>query len=116
MGSLRDQFGIHFLYAPDKPDIFDFQGAKIAVHGIHTLTSRLKFLLPPVRNELLDEYIRQLNSGTQALNIVLLHNPDGLEYLLRRLYETGQRIDKKTLLFAGHTHGAMINHGWFKNI
>lgn len=45
-------------------------------------------MLPTKRDELLDEYIRQLNSGEQALNIVLLHNPDGLEYLLRRLYET----------------------------
>lgn len=61
------------------------------------------------RDNLLDAYIENLNSGKQACNILMMHNPDGLEFLLRRLRETDTQITIPTLMFAGHTHGAMIN-------
>lgn len=62
MGSLTDTFGIHFLYTPDQRKVFEFDGSKIAVHGIHTLATQLKSLRITQRNELLDEYIRQFNT------------------------------------------------------
>ncbi len=43
------------------------------------------------------------------MNVVLLHNPDGLQYLLERLKETDKSIEKMTYFFAGHTHGGMVD-------
>lgn len=53
--------------------------------GIHTLKSYLNQLSPPERDMLLDQYIYLLNHTHNAMNVVLMHNPDGLEFLLERL-------------------------------
>jgi len=58
---------------------------------------------------LLDRSLDALNAADIGCNCVLLHNPDGLEFLLQRLRETNTTLKKPTLFLAGHTHGAMFD-------
>lgn len=108
-GKLEGDKGIKFFEKPDQKKLFEYNGKRIVFRGIHTLSSYLKYLTTEERNEILDEYIRQLNDINQDINICLLHSPDGLEFLLQRLRETGQKVLKKTYFFAGHTHGGMFD-------
>ena len=57
----------------------------------------------------MDDSIDILTQTLCDFQIVLLHNPDGLEYLLRRLVSTKRILAKPTLFLAGHTHGSTIN-------
>lgn len=61
------------------------------------------------RDTEMDDLIDHLVNGEQELNVVILHNPDALEYLLDRLIARGESIEKPTIFLAGHTHGGMIN-------
>ncbi len=61
------------------------------------------------RDNLLDRYIQLLTQDKAEFHIVLLHNPDGVEYLLARLKKTGKSLTKPTLFLAGHTHGTTVN-------
>lgn len=108
-GTLEGDHNIQFLEKPDQVRYFPFNNQIAAIHGIHTLGNYLKNIPREKRDELIDEFIEQANKGPQSMNIVLLHNPDGLQYVLNRMRETGKTLTKKTIFFAGHTHGAMID-------
>ena len=81
----------------------------IDVHGIHTLLDHLEVMNVSERNMLLDTYIHLLTQGEADFHVVLIHNPDGLEFLLRRLMKNKQTFTKPVFFLAGHTHGASLN-------
>lgn len=115
-----DYFGnkhqIDFLTSPYQRRNMRIGDAEIEVFGLHTAATILHTMDPIMRDNLLDAYIQNLNSGKQACNILLMHNPDGLEFLLRRLRKTETQLTIPTLMFAGHTHGGMINVPWLRDI
>lgn len=106
---LEDKHNMQFLEKPDQISRFHYNGQEIAVHGLHTLWNYLETIPKEQRDEILDEFMRQCNHGVQACNVVVLHNPDGLQYVLERLQEVGKKLEKKTIFFAGHAHGSMID-------
>lgn len=102
---LEETYEMHFFTEPRHAKKIFIGERNICIHGIHTLAKHLHTMKKRDRNMLLDQYIYTLNSMHNDLNIVLLHNPDGLEFLLARLKSTGQTITTPTLFLAGHTHG-----------
>jgi predicted MPP superfamily phosphohydrolase len=106
---LEDVFGMHFMTEPTHFQIQRIGKSQVMVQGIHTLLNRLQTMKKAERNILLDAYIELLSTSEIDFHIVLLHNPDGLEYLLRRLAETNKKITTPTLFLAGHTHGSTLN-------
>jgi predicted MPP superfamily phosphohydrolase len=106
---LEEEHRITFLEKPEDMQIITLDRAKIAVHGIHTLAIRLHEYPKKERDTLMDATIDALNAPGSDCNVVLLHNPDGLEFLLQRLHITHKRINKSTIFLAGHTHGAMFD-------
>ncbi len=103
---------IDFLTRPDQKRTVNIGNAEVAVFGLDTGAAILHNMDPQARNNLLDTYIENLNSGKQSCNILLMHNPDAFEFLLRRLKETKTKITVPTICFAGHTHGGMIDIPW----
>lgn len=100
---------IQFLTEPQDIQTFTLGESKICIHGIHTLTDRLSTMPVVERNSVLDAYILLLTETKADFHIVLLHNPDGVEYLLARLKKTGKSLTTPTLFLAGHTHGTTVN-------
>jgi predicted MPP superfamily phosphohydrolase len=106
---LEDIHALKLLETPDHVQHVEIDGATLSIHGIHTLSDALHIMNKNDRNTLMDTYIDSLNAERTDCNIVLLHNPDGLEFLIQRLTETSQSLHKPTLFLAGHTHGAMLD-------
>lgn len=106
---LEQDHNIHMLHTPEERRYFSYNNETIALHGLHTLGTHMRFLPENERSDILDRTIAELNNGHQVINICLMHNPDGLEYILRQLKLTGRKIEKPTFFLAGHTHGAMFN-------
>lgn len=106
---LEEEYQVIFLEKPEDTRYILINGAKIALHGIHTLATYLHTYPKERRDILMDAIIDALNAPESDCNIVLLHNPDGLEFLLQRLHKTGKQLLHPTLFLAGHTHGAMLN-------
>lgn len=106
---LEDNFKMHFMTDPRDTQAIMIGESRVLIHGIHTLLNHLQTMPTRERNALLDTYIHLLTESEADFHIVLLHNPDGLEYLLRRLTVTNKKIDKPTLFLAGHTHGSTLN-------
>ena len=106
------EHNINFLTSPYQKRSVKTGDAEIAVFGLDTGAAILHTMDPRTRDTLLDAYIEKLNTGKQSRNIVLMHSPDGFEFLLRRLKETQTKITIPTIMFAGHTHGGMINFPW----
>lgn len=111
-----EKHAIDFLTSPYQKRNIKIGNAEVAVFGLDTGAAILHNMEFRARDNLLDAYIENLNSGKQACNILMMHNPDGLEFLLRRLRKTDTQITIPTLMFAGHTHGAMINLPWLRDI
>ncbi len=84
---LEHHQNITFLETPEDVQYVDIDGAILAIHGIHTLADQLHIMETIDRDTLLDDYINSLNGDKTDCNVVLVHNPDGLEFLLRRLRE-----------------------------
>lgn len=106
---LEDVFGVHFMTEPAHSQTLKIGESQVLVQGIHTLLNRLQTMKKAERDVLLDAYIHLLNRSDIDFHVVLLHNPDGLQYLLRRLVETNTTITTPTLFLAGHTHGSTLN-------
>lgn len=100
MKKFLEEKNIHFLEEPTDMQTLQIGGAQVCIHGIHTLVDRLSTMSGGERNTLLDSYINLLTQTKTDLHIVLLHNPDGLEYLLQRLRETEKSIQTPTLFLA----------------
>lgn len=100
---------IQFLVQPEDVQTLTIGKSKICIHGIHTLADHLSTMAVAERNSILDAYILLLTQPEADFHIVLLHNPDGVEYLLARLKKTKQSLTKPTLFLAGHTHGTTVN-------
>jgi predicted MPP superfamily phosphohydrolase len=109
MRAFLEQKGIKFLEKPDDMQFVKIDEGIICIHGIHTLTDRLHTLWKKECDNLMDKYIEKLTTTKTDLHIVLIHNPDGLEFLLQRLKKTHKKLTTPTLFFAGHTHGASID-------
>ncbi|MCB9807210.1 hypothetical protein H6768_05005 [Candidatus Peribacteria bacterium] len=106
---LEDKMQMHFLTEPRHAKKIFINDKSLCIHGIHTLATDLHKMQKKERNMLMDQYIYTLNHTHNDMNIVLIHNPDGLEFLLSRLRSTKQVIIPPTLFLAGHTHGAMFD-------
>lgn len=106
---LEDQMQVHFLSEPRHAKKIFINDKSLCIHGMHTLSRHLHRMPKKERNMILDQYIYTLNHTHNDLNIVLLHNPDGLEFLLARLRATKQSLTTPTLFLAGHTHGGMVD-------
>lgn len=113
---LEDQMQVHFLTEARHAKKIFINDKSLCIHGIHTLAKHLHTMPKKERNMILDQYIYTLDSTHNDLNIVMLHNPDGLEFLLARLRATGQSLKTPTLFLAGHTHGAMIDLSFLRKI
>lgn len=94
----------------------EINGVNLSIHGIHTLDDRIHTMEKRDRDTLMDEHIDALNAEKTDCNIVLVHNPDGLEFLLQRLLERKQTLEKPTLFLAGHTHGGMFDIAVFREL
>jgi predicted MPP superfamily phosphohydrolase len=112
---LNKEYAITFLEQPEDTQMLTFQGATIAIHGLHTLSTFLHAMPKEERDNFLDAYITSLNENADC-HVVLLHNPDGLEFLLSRLQETHKQLIYPTLFLAGHTHGAMLDMPLLRNM
>ncbi|MEI6711196.1 MAG: hypothetical protein WCK88_02985 [bacterium] len=88
------------LEAPEDVQHVNIDGAILAIHGIHTLADELHTMDKNDRDILMDNYIDSLNAEKTNCNIVLVHNPDGLEFLLQRLDETNETLQHSTLFLA----------------
>ncbi len=106
---LEDQMQVHFLSEPRHAKKIFINDKSLCIHGMHTLSRHLHRMPKKERNMILDQYIYTLNHTHNDMNIVLLHNPDGLEFLLARLRATNQSLTTPTLFLAGHTHGGMVD-------
>lgn len=106
---LEEKYKLHFMVQPRDTRRVHVANREIDIHGIHTLLDHLEVMDIADRNILLDTYIHLLTQGQADFHVVLLHNPDGLEYLLERLKKTGKKLTKPTLFLAGHTHGATLD-------
>lgn len=106
---LEDQMQVHFLSEPRHAKKIFINDKSLCIHGMHTLSRHLHRMPKKERNMILDQYIYTFNHTHNDLNIVLLHNPDGLEFLLARLRTTKQSLTTPTLFLAGHTHGGMVD-------
>jgi predicted MPP superfamily phosphohydrolase len=113
---LEDRQNIKILQTPDDVQNININGANVSIHGMHTLADRLHTMGKIDRNREMDRYIDVLNTAKIDCNIVLLHNPDGLEFLLQRLRENGKKLLRPTLFLAGHTHGAMFDLAILRHI
>ncbi len=102
---LETRQNITMLEVPEDVQHVDIEGATLSIHGIHTLADALNAMDKNDRDILMNKYIDSLNVEKTDCNVVLVHNPDGLEFLLRRLRETGKKLVHPTLFLAGHTHG-----------
>lgn len=100
MKKFLEEKNIYFLEEPEDMQTLQIGGAHVSVHGVHTLLDRLNTMSADERNTLLDKYIRLFTQAKTDFHIVLLHNPDGLEYLLQRLRETKKSIQIPTLFLA----------------
>ncbi len=107
---------MHFLTEPRHAKKIFVNDKSICIHGLHTLARTLHNMPKNERNILLDQYIYMFNHTHNDINIVLLHNPDGLEFLLERLRETNQSIIAPTFFLAGHTHGAMCDVPYLRHL
>ena len=105
---LESTHEIALLENPEDVQKVEIEGTTIGIHGIHTLSTFLHAMPKEKRDSFLDAYIASLNEDFDC-HVVLLHNPDGLEFLLSRLQETHKQLIYPTLFLAGHTHGAMLN-------
>lgn len=112
---LEDKLWVHFMSEPRHAKRIYHDDKCICFHGIETGISYLHTMPKNERNMILDQYIYILNTRSD-LNVVLLHHPDGLEYLLKRLKETRTKISTPTIFLAGHTHGAGINIRFIRKI
>lgn len=106
---LEELHAIRLLEKPEDVKRISIGRDTVAIHGVHTLSTFLHYHPKQERDELLDRYIDVFNASDIACNCVLLHNPDGLEFILQRLHETKKTLKKPTLFLAGHTHGAMFD-------
>jgi len=106
---IETQHNIRLLETPEDAHTLDIDGSMLTIHGIHTLSDRLHIMKKDDRDVELDQYIRACNTEGLRCNIVMIHNPDGLNFLLQRLLETSQKLHHLTLFLAGHTHGAMFD-------
>lgn len=113
---LEDKMQVHFLTEVRHAKKIFINDKSLCIHGIHTLAKHLHKMPKKERNIILDQYIYTLNHMHNDLNVVLLHNPDGLEFLLARLKSTKQSITTPTLFLAGHTHGAMVDLPFLRKI
>ncbi len=106
---LEEKWKMHFMTQPRDSRAIHINGKEIHFHGIHTLLDHLETMDIADRNSLLDTYIYLLTRSAADMHVVLIHNPDGLEFLLNRLVKNKQTFEKPILFLAGHTHGASIN-------
>lgn len=106
---LEEKYTMHFMTQPRDTRRIHIANTEIDIHGIHTLLDHLEIMDAADRNILLDTYIHLFTQSQADFHVVLLHNPDGLEYLLQRLKQTGRVLQKPTLFLAGHTHGATLD-------
>jgi predicted MPP superfamily phosphohydrolase len=95
-----EEKNILFLEEPKDMQTLQVREAHICIHGVHTLLDRLNTMSVDERNTLLDSHIHLLTQTKTDFHIVLLHNPDGIEYLLQRLKETQKSIQTPTLFLA----------------
>lgn len=87
-GWLEEKLGMHFMSESRHAKKIYFEEYSLCIHGIHTLRSHLCEMSPRERDMILDQYIYMLNHTHNAMNVVLMHNPDGLDFLLERLVIT----------------------------
>lgn len=106
---LEEKYKLHFMTQPRDARRINRGDAGMDIHGLHTLLDHLEVMDVADRNILLDTHIHLLTQSQADFHVVLLHNPDGLEYLLDRLKKTGKTLSKPTLFLAGHTHGATLD-------
>ena len=112
---LEDTLKMHFMVDPRDTRRIVIEDREICIHGIHTLLDHLETMKIQERNMLLDTYIHLLTTSQADFHVVLLHNPDGLEYLLRRLVETKKIFTTPILFLAGHTHGATMDFPFLRH-
>ena len=106
---LEQKYRLHFMTQPRDTRRIHRGNAEIDIHGIHTLLDHLEVMDVADRNILLDTYIHLFTNSQADFHVVLLHNPDGLEYLLERLKKTGKMLTRPTLFLAGHTRVATLD-------
>lgn len=106
---LEEKMQVHFMTEPRHAKRIFIHDKSICIHGLHTLAQHLHKMPKKERDMLMDQYIYMFNHTHNDMNVVLLHSPDGLEFILRRLITTKQTITTPTLFLAGHTHGASLD-------
>lgn len=57
-------------------------------------------------SRIIRELIANINSHT-GVNIVMVHNPDGVKHIESKKRSLGLSIDVPTLFICGHTHGLL---------
>lgn len=113
---LEEKMNVHFMSESRHAKRIFIHEKSICIHGVHTLAYHLHKMPRKERDMIMDQYIYMLNHTHNDMNIVLLHSPDGLEFLLNRLKVTKQSITTPTLFLAGHTHGAMFDIPFFRKL
>lgn len=113
---LEEKLHVHFMTEPRHAKRIFIHEKSICIHGLHTLSHHLHKMKRKERDMLMDQYIYMFNHTHNDMNIVLLHSPDGLEFLLARLKATKETITTPTLFLAGHTHGAMFDIPYLRKL
>jgi hypothetical protein len=92
------EFGFKQILKPQ-----ELAGGRVHIHGMPCYNTQKDLYTP----EAVKELIWNINNQKSGINIVMVHNPDGVRQIEAMKAQLGLRINVPTLFLCGHTHGLL---------
>lgn len=81
----------------------ELAGGRLKIHGMPCYNTQKELYTP----EAVKELIWNINNQKSGINIVMVHNPDGVRQIEAMKDQLWLRINVPTLFLCGHTHGLL---------